>query len=88
MPATPAPPGWWRRTTRSPGPRARTATPAGPSKVQRKVNYRKSTGERDKLINKSKRSVKRTYTLTRQASAKWNVSVEASASFKAWTSPR
>ncbi|MEV4008193.1 hypothetical protein [Actinomadura sp. NPDC049753] len=53
-------------------------------KVQRKVNYRKSTGERDKLINKSKRSVKRTYTLTKQASTKWNVSVEASASFKAW----
>lgn len=53
-------------------------------KVQRKVDYRKSTGERDKLINKSKRSVKRTYTLTKQASTKWNVNVEASASFKAW----
>jgi hypothetical protein len=53
-------------------------------KAQRKVNYRKATGERDKLINKSKRSVKRTYALTRQASTKWNVSIEASASFKAW----
>ena len=43
-----------------------------------------ATGERDKLINKSKRSVKRTHALTRQASTKWNVSIEASASFKAW----
>jgi hypothetical protein len=54
------------------------------TKIQRKVNYRRSTGERDKLINKSKRPVKRTYTLTRQAGTKWNVSVEASASFKVW----
>ncbi|MFB4308827.1 hypothetical protein [Actinomadura sp. GTD37] len=53
-------------------------------KVQRKETYRKSTGERDVLINKSKRPVKRTYTLSKQATTKWNVNVEASASFKAW----
>ncbi|WP_141582468.1 hypothetical protein [Actinomadura sp. WMMA1423] len=53
-------------------------------KVQRKTKYRKPTGERDVLINKSKRSVKRTYTLTKHATTKWNVSAEASGSFKAW----
>ncbi|MGW3772822.1 hypothetical protein [Actinomadura verrucosospora] len=53
-------------------------------KVQRKVNFRKSTGETEKLYNGSKRSVKRTYTLSQQASTKWNVNVEVSGSFKAW----
>jgi hypothetical protein len=53
-------------------------------KVQRKTTYRKSTGERDILINKTKRTVKRTYTLTKQATTKYNVSGEVSVKGSAW----
>ncbi|MEV4252072.1 hypothetical protein AB0J52_02770 [Spirillospora sp. NPDC049652] len=54
-------------------------------KVQRKVKYKQSTGERpDELINRTSHPVQRTYSLTRQATTKWNVTVEGSVSFKAW----
>ncbi|RFU37835.1 hypothetical protein DZF91_30840 [Actinomadura logoneensis] len=52
--------------------------------VQRKVKYKQSTGERDELINRTSRTVQRTYSLTRQSQTKWNVTVEGSVSFKAW----
>ncbi|WP_026410995.1 hypothetical protein [Actinomadura oligospora] len=74
-----------------PGEAGGTVQAAGPHcdpgwsvKVQRKVKYKQSTGERDELINRTSRTVQRTYSLTKQAQTKWNVNVEGSVTFKAW----
>lgn len=68
--------------------KVRAASPRcneGPAvQILRKVNERRSTGEKDKLVNNTNRSVKRTYTLSQTAKTKWNLNISVDAKFSAW----